>query len=228
MNHGSGRTREELEQLGPYEDLAETLGPVFARHGYVFLFLFRQGVGLSADQGTSAVDLMNIEFSAHGQDARNALQLQLLEDRELTAAAAGLAFLRGLAEVDAHRLALIAHSFGGSLTLLQAEKEPDLRALVIFSGAGYSWDRSPNLRMRLLGAMANIRAPVFFIHAANDYSTNPGKALDARLAQLGKPHRLKIYPPIGRTPEDGHNFPFLGVRIWEPDVFAFLDEYMRK
>ena len=69
LNHGSGRTREELERLGPYEGQAETLGPVFARRGYLFLFLFRQGVGLSADQGTSAVDLMNSEFAAHGQDA---------------------------------------------------------------------------------------------------------------------------------------------------------------
>jgi len=75
LNHGSGRTREELERLGPYEGQAEILGPVFARHGYVFLFPFRQGVGLSADQGRSAIDLMNSEFAAHGQDARNALQL---------------------------------------------------------------------------------------------------------------------------------------------------------
>ena len=95
LNHGSGRTREELDRLGPYEGQAETLGPVFACHGYVFLFLFRPGVGLSADQGASAVDLMNREFAAHGQDARNVLQLQLLENRELEAAAAGLAFLRG-------------------------------------------------------------------------------------------------------------------------------------
>src|SRR5262249_2982244 len=49
FNHGSGRSREELERLGPYERKAETLGPVFARHGYAFLFLFRRGVGLSAD-----------------------------------------------------------------------------------------------------------------------------------------------------------------------------------
>src|SRR5580765_1371044 len=114
-NHGSGRTREELQRLGPYEGQAETLGPVFARHGYVFLFLFRQGVGLSADQGTSAVDLINSEFVAHGQDARNALQLRLLEGRELRAASSGLAFLRGLADVDARRVATVAHSFGGSL-----------------------------------------------------------------------------------------------------------------
>src|SRR5450432_2771893 len=41
LNHGSGRSREELERLGPYERNAEQLGPVFARHGYVFLYLFR-------------------------------------------------------------------------------------------------------------------------------------------------------------------------------------------
>jgi dienelactone hydrolase len=228
LNHGSGRTREELQRLGPYEGQAETLGPVFARHGYMLLFLFRQGVGLSADQGTSAIDLMNSEFAAHGQDARNALQLRLLENRELSAAAAGLAFLRRLRDVNTRKLAIVAHSFGGSLTILQAEKEQDLRAVVIFSGAGYSWDRSPELRTRLLAAMAHIQVPVFLIHAANDYSINPGKALDTRLAQLGKPHRLKIYPPIGRTPEDGHNFPFLGVTIWEPDVFAFIDEHMQR
>jgi dienelactone hydrolase len=228
VNHGSGRTREELKRLGPYERQAETLGPVFARHGYEFLFLFRQGVGLSADQGTSAVDLMNNELAAHGRDARNALQLRLLENRELSDATAGLAFLRKLPDIDSHNVAIVAHSFGGSLTLLQAEREPNLRAVVIFSGAGYSWDRSPELRARLLAAVANIEAPVFFIHAANDYSINLGKALDARMAELGKQHRLKIYPPIGRTPDDGHNFPLTGVSIWEFDVFSFLDEHMRR
>ena len=52
--------------------------------------------------------------------------------------------------------------------------------------------------------------------------------LDARREQIGKPHRLKIYPPIGKTVDDGHDFLHLGTNIWEPDVFAFLDENMRK
>ena len=227
-NHGSGRTREELERLGPYEGQAETLGPVFARHGYVFLFLFRQGVGLSADQGTSAVDLMNSEFAAHGQDARNALQLRLLENRELSAAASGLAFCADLLRsmhTGWHSLPTRSEVPSHSC---KPRKNRIFGRLCFFSSAGYSWDRSPELRKRLLDAVAHIRAPIFFIHAANDYSVNPGKALDARLVQLRRPHRLKIYPPIGRTPDDGHNFPLLGVSIWEPDVFAFLDEYMRK
>jgi carboxymethylenebutenolidase len=228
LNHGSGRSREELERLGPYEQQANILGPVFARHGYVFLYLFRRGVGLSANQGISAVDVMNSEFAAHGQDARNTLQLRLLENEEMSDALSGLAFLRALPEVDAREVATIGHSFGGSLTLLLAERDPNLQAVVIFSGAGYSWDRSAPLRARLLEAVAHVTAPIFFIHAANDFSLSAGKALDARLEQLGRPHRLKLYPPVGHTPEDGHSFLYLGMNTWEPDVFAFLDEHMRR
>jgi carboxymethylenebutenolidase len=228
LNHGSGRTREDLKRLGPYERNAERLGPVFARHGYVFLYLFRRGVGLSTDQGANAVDLMNSESAAHGQEARNALQLQLLEGREMDDALSGLKFLRALPYVDARNVAAIGDSFGGSLTMLVAEREPNLRAVVVFSGAGYSFDRSPELRARLLAAIDHVAVPVFFIHAENDYSVSFGKVLDARREQIGKPHRLKIYPPIGHTADDGHNFLQLGVNIWEPDVFAFLDENMQK
>jgi dienelactone hydrolase len=228
FNHGSGRSREELERLGPYERQAYVLGPVFARHAYVFLYLFRRGVGLSADQGANAVDLMNGELAAHGQEARNTLQLRLLETSEMSDALSGLAFLRALPDVDAHDVAVIGHSFGGSLTLLLADREPDVRAVVVFSGAGYSWDRSPQLRERLLTAAARTAAPIFFIHASNDYSVAAGQALDARLRQIGKPHRLKIYPPIGHTVEEGHSFVYLGVSGWEPDVFTFLDEHTRR
>jgi len=228
LNHGSGRTRDDLERLGPYDRNAEILGPVFVRHGYVFLYLFRRGVGLSRDQGANAVDLMNSESAAHGQEARNALQLQLLENREMDDALSGLKFLRALPYVDARNVAAIGDSFGGSLTVLLAEREPNLRAVVVFSGAGYSFDRSPELRARLLTAIDRIAAPVFFIHAENDYSLSSGKVLDARRERIGKPHRLKIYPPIGHTVDDGHDFIHLGVSIWEPDVFAFLDENMRR
>ncbi len=80
------------------------LGPVFAGYGNVFLFLFRRGVELSADQNASAIELMNSELAAHGQESRNALQLHLLENRELGDALAGLPFVRALPDIDPSRL----------------------------------------------------------------------------------------------------------------------------
>jgi carboxymethylenebutenolidase len=219
FNHGSGPTLE------PFKPTA--LGPMFARHGYEFLFLFRRGSGLSTDQGRSSADLMDQELAANGQEARNRLLLRLLEDDQLSDVLAGVAFLRGLAEVDVRRLAVVGHSFGGMLSLLATERDGALRAAVEFGGAANSWEGSPALRERLLAAVGHTKAPVFFIHASNDYSVAPARAMATEMARLGKPHRIKIYPAVGRTAAEGHDFVYLGVATWEPDVFAFLDERMR-
>ena len=221
FNHGSGNTLERQSAQ------SAAVGPVFATHGYLLLFIFRRGSGLSADQGTSAADLLDRELKANGQEARNKLQLRLLETDQLSDALAGLAFLRALTEVDMRRIAVAGHSFGGSLTLLVAERHTKLRAALVFSGSAGSWERSPPLRARLLAAVGRTTAPVFFIQAANDYSVAPTEVLSAEMARLGKPHRAKIYPPVGQTADDGHDFVYRGVAAWESDVFAFLDERMR-
>lgn len=226
FNHGSGRNRTQLQQLGPYEHQADALGPVFARHGYVFLYLFRQGVGLSADQGANSIDLMDSAFAAGGQASRNALQLRLLETREMSDALAGLGFLRALPAVNPRAIAVVGHSFGASLTLLVAERDSTLRAAVAFSGSAASWAHSPELRKRLLAAVGHSAVPILFLQAANDYSIAPGRALDAEMTRLEKPHRLKIYPPVGQTADEGHGFIYSAVSMWEPDVFAFLDEHL--
>jgi len=218
FNHGSGPAD------APLAPQRTALGPLFARHGYVFLFLFRRGSGLSASEGANSFDLMSRESAEKGQEARNRLQLRLLESDDLGDVLAGLAFLRALPEVDPRRVAVAGHSFGGSLALLVAERDRGLRAVIDFAGAAYSWPRSAQLRERLLAAVGRTAAPVFIIHAANDYSVAPAEALAAEMARLGKPHRVKIYPPSGRTAEDGHDFVYLGAATWEPDVFAFLNE----
>jgi dienelactone hydrolase len=113
------------------------------------------------------------------------VQLQLLEHDELDEATAALARVRGRADVDARRVGVVGHSFGGSLSLLMAARDPEIRAAVTFGGAAGSWDQSPVLRQRLLAAVERISAPAFFIHAENDYSTAPGSALAAEMRRLG-------------------------------------------
>jgi len=36
-----------------------------------------------------------------------------------------------------------------------------------------------------------------------------------------------IYPSVGRTPDEGHDFPLNSIAAWETDVFAFLDRYLQ-
>ena len=229
FNHGSWPTNTSTGR--PAEEIfaqAATLGPVFARHGFVFLFLFRRGAGLSIGQGASTADLMQGELAANGQEARNQIQLRLLETYELSDARAGLAYLRTLPDVDPRHVAVVGHSFGGSLTLLVAEQDKRLMAAVDFAGAAGSWESSPELRARLLAAVGATTMPIYFIHAENDYSVAPGEALAAEMGRLGKPHRLSIYPPIGTTASDGHNAVDLSVATWESDVFAFLSEQLQR
>jgi carboxymethylenebutenolidase len=222
--HGSYSGTDTMHD--PVENIS-VLGPIFARKGYVFLGLFRRGVGLSNGQGVNSIDLMDKAFKKYGLEERNKVQLQQLEKDQLQDMMAGLAYLRKRWDVDKQRMAIIGHSFGGSLTLLVAELDPYLKAVVVFGPAAASWDYSPQLRTRLISAVENIKAPTMFIHAQNDYSTNPGFTLDSVMNHLGKPHILKIYPKFGNSASEGHNVIFQDTKIWETDVFKFLKDNLR-
>jgi dienelactone hydrolase len=217
--HGGFRDTESIHDL--------VVGPVFAKRGYIFLYLFRRGVGLSKGQGLNSADLMDNAFKEKGQDERNKVQLQQLETDQLEDMIAGLTLLKTRKDVDTNRIAVGGVSFGGSLALLLAEHEPSLRTVIIFAPAGYSWDRSPQLRNRLITAVKNISAPIMIIHAQNDYSINPGVVLDSVMNQLKKPHLLKIYPKFGNSPSEGHNLIHLSIVTWEKEVFDFLDKSLK-
>jgi carboxymethylenebutenolidase len=217
FNHGSYAADDPLPSSYP-----ETMGTTFARHGYVFLWLHREGTGLSNGRGDAEGDQMARAMRSGGVDARNRVQMQLLEHDSMDAAEAALAQLRARQDVDAARTAVVGHSFGGSLSLLLAARDTGVRGLVIFGGAAGSWSQSAALRASLITAVRRLSAPALFIHAANDYSTASGSALAAEVNGLGKLSALKIYPPFGPDPRAGHNFLFMSVGTWERDVFEFL------
>ena len=192
FNHGSGSN--------PEPRLPGALGPVFARHGYAFLWLFRRGAGLSSDQGADSGTLMARALAEKGQEGRNEVQLQL-QEIELRDVMAGLAFLRAHPGVDGGRVAIAGHSFGGQLTLLAAEQDTGLRAAVTFGAAAGSWDKSPELRERLLVAVRKIQIPIFLTHAANDFSLafyDLDADPDQRVNRIDAPRYRKV---VGKVKE---------------------------
>jgi carboxymethylenebutenolidase len=206
----------------------ENLGPVFAKHGYVFFALFRSGQGLSTGQGVETSVRVEGERGSNGDDAANVLQVKLLEGEQLDQELSGLTTLRSLGIVDQKRIAVVGHSFGGMLAMLLAERDPSIRAVVNFGGGARSWPRSSYLRDRVVQAIPKITTPVFSIYAANDYSTEPGKVLDDELGRQGKRHRLTIFPAFGTSVGEGHNIIYFSVGTWEREVFEFIDEYTKR
>ena len=228
FNHGSGGTDADHTAGFPITEAAEKLAPLFLKHGYAFLYLFRRGQGLSADQGPFMQDILRQEEAAKGKEARQHLQFMLATTDHLDDVMAALSFLKTAPAIDAKRIAIVGHSFGGQLTLLAAEHDNTLRAAVTFAAAAGSWERSLELRERLRTAAEKTTAPIMLIQAANDYSTAPSQELADELRRLHKSYVLKIYPPVGRTADDGHNLLYLAIPQWERDVFGFLDEHVKR
>jgi carboxymethylenebutenolidase len=142
FNHGSGGPDAAHTASLPVTEAAEKLGPLFVKHGYAFLFLFRRGQGLSADQAPFMQNVLQREETSKGKAARQHLQFILLTTEQLDDVTAALSFLKTVPRVDAKRIAVVGHSFGSQLTLLAVERDNTLRAAITFAAAADSWGRS--------------------------------------------------------------------------------------
>jgi dienelactone hydrolase len=120
-------------------------------------------------------DVLRHEEEAKGRETRQHLQFILLTIDQLDDVMAALAFLKILPGIDSRRIAVAGHSFEGQLTLLAAERDKTIRAAVTFAGAASSWDRSPELRERLLSAMRGSSAATMLTYAENDFATAAGR-----------------------------------------------------
>jgi dienelactone hydrolase len=128
--------------------------------------------------------------------------------------------------VHRERIAVAGNSFGGTQTVLMAERGAGIRAAVDFAGAAITWAHSPFIRERMLTAVRNAQVPIYFIQAANDHDLSPSHELAAAMQRVGKPQKMTIFPPFGTTADEGHSFGYYGGAIWGPSVCTFLRETM--
>lgn len=212
-NHGGSNPAPGLNQYAA----SSVLGELFSGHGYVLFIPHRRGYGRSPRH--ALVD----QFRAEKQiEVRNRVQLELM-DIHMRDVIGAIQYVEKLPFVDRNRIAVAGCSYGGSLTVFASERNLPIRAAVNFAGGALSWKQSPDLRERMLRSVRAARVPIYLIQAENDYDLNPSRALAQELEQAKKPHQLKIFPAHGSSAREGHNFCVSGGKVWESEVFSFLN-----
>jgi hypothetical protein len=89
-------------------------------------------------------------------------------------------------------------------------------------------DKSVELSQEFAAAPKVTAARTVGLRSASSRLICPPKAMAAEFGKLSKPYDLKVYPPVGRSGSDGHNFEYYtDVALWEHDVFKFLDRYVK-
>ncbi len=209
------------------EQAFAALGPVFASHGWVFFGPYRRGQGLSASAGPYIGDQIAAAEKTGGVTAAAATMVRLLETDHLNDQLAALAWLRTQSFIEPNRIAVAGNSFGGIETVLGVERG-GYCAGIDSAGGAQSWAQAPELQALMTRAVSHAKAPIFFFQAANDFDLSPSKTLSAKMGEVSKTYKLKIYPSYGDSPQDGHTLGYFGSDVWAEDVFGFLNQYCSK
>ncbi len=210
-NHGSEK----------YPGAQPTLAGFYTSHNYVFFIPHRRGQGRSP--GNYIQDLVG-----QTPPAFRGRRLVELQEEQVSDVLAALAFLKSKGYVDTNRIAISGCSYGGIETLLVGEHDLGIRALVPFAPGAMSWDKNPEIAVRLRRAVQVVSVPVFLLQAKNDYSLSPSHALTSEASSKHKDFRSRIYPAFGDSAHDGHwGFCTSGSNVWGADVLRFLDDSLK-
>jgi pimeloyl-ACP methyl ester carboxylesterase len=214
INHGSGIDQGTTELCRP------GVMALLAGWGIASFLPHRRGYGNSP--GRPWREDVSADYGTEAYDAQLAQRLQ----DEAGDVIAARDFVTGLDLIDAAHVGVMGSSFGGTVTLLAAARCPEFRCAVEFAGAAMNWERAPGLRRVMLDAAGELTQPVFFIQAANDYSTAPTRELAASLEGSGKVVESRVFPAFGISRDEGHFFYREGPLVWGGAVRRFLERWL--
>lgn len=215
INHGSGIFQGTTEVCRP------GVATFLMSQGLAALLPHRRGYGNSP--GRPWREDVSADYGTETYDAQLSARLQA-EAEDVVAA---LACLEGRDDIDAGHIGVMGSSFGGTVTLLAAAACGRFRCAVEFAGAAMNWERAPGLRAVMHAAAGRLTQPIFFVQAANDYSTAPTPALAETARAAGVPGvEARIYPGFGLTRDEGHFFYKEGPMVWGSDVARFLERWL--
>lgn len=216
LNHGSGIHQGTTEWVRP------GVMAMLAGWGVASLLVHRRGYGNSP--GAPWREDVSAEYGTEDYDRQLAARLAAEADDVIAARAVAAAH----PAIDADHVGVMGSSFGGTVTLLAAARGAGFRCAVEFAGAAMNWERAPGLRALMLGEAAKVACPIFFIQAANDYSTAPTPALAAAARAGGRAEAVeeRVFPAFGLTRDEGHFFYKEGPGVWGGDVRRFLDRWL--
>ena len=217
-NHGS---EKYPDPSGP-----PALRRAYLERGYLFFSFHRHGHGRSP--GEYIMDLLRTIDANESDLVLRGQRITALHESYNLDVIGAVEWLLKRPEVDRNRVVMTGISHGGIQTLLTAEKGFAIRAFIAFA-PGAMASRNAALHSRMETAVRNATAPLFLAQARNDYSLWPIEFLGPIICGKGPPNQAKVYPQFGSTPQEGHgDFAARGgLRIWAPDVFAFLDDVMK-
>ncbi len=201
----------------------DLIGPMFTARGWAFFAPYRRGQGLSSDAGAYIQDDIQTAQVRGGEALAAQTMVRLLSTEQLQDQMAALAWLKKQPFVRPTEIAAMGNSFGGIETVLGAE-QGDYCAAVDASGGAESWDKAPSLRDMMQQAVQHARAPILFFQATNDFNLAPSRILYGAMKAANKPAQIRIYPPYGHSPQEGHTFAYRGASIWIDDVVRFLKQ----
>lgn len=141
---------------------------------------------------------------------------------------------------DPKRIALVGHSYGGSLMIFANAELKNHNVAIDISGAELSWNSNPHWQSVLSATMNDVQQrPIYFLQPKNGVTLTPTKTLFGIAIDRGYRSQAAIFPPAPcskvpcDTSEDSEasqaHSTFVKnkdqVELWGPSVIEFINRY---